>query len=154
MLLLHGWPGSVWEFRDLIPRLTDPGRFGGDPADAFTVVAPSLPGFTLSFTPGQPRPGIVEMAELFAPLMVAVLDYRQFAAQGGDRGGYVVGRLRTRPCGQGGRRPPELPAGSVGPAVPRSSPTKFAPTRTRPSLADRKDWLQPGPGDAPAPLVG
>jgi hypothetical protein len=42
----------VWEFHELIPRLTDPGRFGGDPADAFTIVAPSLPGFTLSFQPG------------------------------------------------------------------------------------------------------
>src|SRR5690606_11276208 len=45
LLLLHGWPGSVFEFLELIPRLADPGRFGGDLADAFTVVAPSLPGF-------------------------------------------------------------------------------------------------------------
>jgi hypothetical protein len=41
LLLLHGWPGSVFEFLDIIPRLTDPARFGGDAADAFTVVAPS-----------------------------------------------------------------------------------------------------------------
>lgn len=53
LLLSHGWPGSVFEFRRLIPLLTDPARFGGDPADAFTVVAPSLPGFTLSFKPGR-----------------------------------------------------------------------------------------------------
>ena len=50
-LLLHGWPGSVFEFLDIIPRLTDPAAFGGDPAGAFTVVAPSLPGYGLSFTP-------------------------------------------------------------------------------------------------------
>jgi pimeloyl-ACP methyl ester carboxylesterase len=93
LLLLHGWPGSVWEFHELIPRLTDPARFGGDPADAFTVVAPSLPGFTLSFEPEQPRLGVVEMANLFARLMVDVLGYRRFAAQGGDWGGYIVGRL-------------------------------------------------------------
>ena len=55
LLLSHGWPGSVWEFHKLIPRLTDPASFGGDPADAFTVVAPSLPGYSLSFAPGQPR---------------------------------------------------------------------------------------------------
>ena len=55
LLLSHGWPGSVFEFLELIPRLTDPARFGGDPADAFTVVAPSLPGYGLSFAPGQPR---------------------------------------------------------------------------------------------------
>ena len=42
LLLLHGWPGSVFEFLDIIPRLTDPARFGGDPKDAFTVIAPSL----------------------------------------------------------------------------------------------------------------
>jgi hypothetical protein len=55
LLLSHGWPGSVFEFLDLIPRLTDPARFGGDPADAFTIVAPSLLGYGLSFTPGQKR---------------------------------------------------------------------------------------------------
>jgi pimeloyl-ACP methyl ester carboxylesterase len=93
LLLVHGWPGSVWEFHELIPRLTDPARFGGDPADAFTVVAPSLPGFTLSFEPGQPRLGIVEMADLFARLMTEILGYSRFAAQGGDWGGYIVGRL-------------------------------------------------------------
>ena len=57
LLLSHGWPGSVFEFLELIPMLTDPGRFGGDPADSFTVVAPSLPGYGLSFSPGQPRFG-------------------------------------------------------------------------------------------------
>jgi Epoxide hydrolase N terminus len=55
LLLSHGWPGSVFEFLELIPRLTDPGRFGADPADAFTVVVPSLPGYGLSFTSGQAR---------------------------------------------------------------------------------------------------
>ena len=58
LLLSHGWPGSVWEFHKIIPMLTDPARFGGDPPDAFTVVAPSLPGYGFSFPPGQPRFGI------------------------------------------------------------------------------------------------
>ena len=93
LLLVHGWPGSVWEFHDLIPRLTDPARFGGDPADAFTVVAPSLPGYTLSFAPDQRRFDVVAMADVFAGLMTDVLGYPQFAAQGGDWGGYVVARL-------------------------------------------------------------
>jgi pimeloyl-ACP methyl ester carboxylesterase len=92
LVLAHGWPGSVWEFHDLIPRLTDPARFGGDPADAFTVVAPSLPGYTLSYTPGR-RLDVVGMAEVFATLMTDVLGYPRFAAQGGDWGGYVVARL-------------------------------------------------------------
>ena len=64
LLLLHGWPGSVFEFLEIIPRLTDPARFGGDARDAFTVVAPSLPGYGLSFQPGMKRFGVPEMARL------------------------------------------------------------------------------------------
>ena len=93
LLLSHGWPGSIVEFERIIPLLTDPARFGGDPADAFTIVAPSLPGYTLSFKPGQPRFGIVEIADLFASLMRDVLGYRRFAAQGGDWGAFITSVL-------------------------------------------------------------
>jgi pimeloyl-ACP methyl ester carboxylesterase len=93
LLLLHGWPGSVFEFLDIIPRLTDPPRFGGDARDAFTVVAPSLPGYGLSFEPGQKRFGVPEMADRVAALMTDVLGYRKFAAQGGDWGAGVTSRL-------------------------------------------------------------
>ncbi|WP_375458105.1 epoxide hydrolase family protein [uncultured Enterovirga sp.] len=96
LLLSHGWPGSVFEFLEIIPRLTDPARYGGDPADAFTVIAPSLPGFGLSFRPGQPRFGAEEMADLFAILMGDVLGYRRFAAQGGDWGSFITSRLGYR----------------------------------------------------------
>ena len=93
LLLSHGWPGSIVEFERVIPMLTDPARFGADPADAFTVVAPSLPGYTLSFRPGQPRFGLVEIADLFAVLMTDVLGYRRFAAQGGDWGAFITSYL-------------------------------------------------------------
>jgi len=93
LLLSHGWPGSVFEFVDLIPRLTHPERFGGDPADAFTVVAPSLPGYGFSFAPGQPRLSVEQMADAFATLMADVLGYRRFATQGGDWGASVSARL-------------------------------------------------------------
>ena len=83
LLLLHGWPGSVVEFCELIPLL----------AERFTVVAPSLPGFTLSFRPGQPRLGTEEMADLFAELMTDVLGYPRFAAQGGDWGAFIASRM-------------------------------------------------------------
>jgi len=59
LLISHGWPGSIVEFLELIPLLTE----------HFTVVAPSLPGYTLSFTPGQPRFGTEEIAECFAELI-------------------------------------------------------------------------------------
>ncbi|MGW8269385.1 MAG: epoxide hydrolase family protein [Burkholderiales bacterium] len=93
LLLSHGWPGSVLEFHKLLPMLTDPARFGADPADAFTVVAPSLPGYTLSFKPGQERFGLEEIAEVFAALMSDVLGYERFGAQGGDWGAFVTTRL-------------------------------------------------------------
>jgi microsomal epoxide hydrolase len=93
LLLSHGWPGSVWEFHKIIPLLTDPGAHGGDPADAFTVVAPSLPGYGLSFAPNQPRFNIAAMADTFASLMTDVLGHRRFAAQGGDWGAFITARL-------------------------------------------------------------
>ena len=93
LLLLHGWPGSVFEFLELIPRLTDPASFGGDPADAFTVVAPSLPGYGLSFSPGQPRFGVEEITDCVAELMHGALGYTSFAVQGGDWGAITASRL-------------------------------------------------------------
>ena len=93
LLMSHGWPGSVWEFYKLIPLLTDPARFGDDPADAFTVVAPSLPGYGFSFRPHQRRFNIEAMADVFAQLMTDVLGYGQFGAQGGDWGAAITSRL-------------------------------------------------------------
>lgn len=93
ILLSHGWPGSVFEFLEVIPRLTDPERFGGDPADAVTVVAPSLPGYGLSFQPGQRRFGCEEMAATLTRLMIDILGYERFAMQGGDWGSFVTSRI-------------------------------------------------------------
>jgi pimeloyl-ACP methyl ester carboxylesterase len=93
LLLMHGWPGSVFEFMDFIPRLTDPASFGGDSADSFTIVAPSLPGFGLSFRPGQRRFGVEEIADILAGLMTETLGYGRFAAQGGDWGGITAARM-------------------------------------------------------------
>jgi pimeloyl-ACP methyl ester carboxylesterase len=93
LLLSHGWPGSIWEFHKIIPMLTDPARFGDDPRDAFTVVAPSLPGYGFSFTPHQRRFGVADIADAFAALMTEVLGYGRFAAQGGDWGAFVTARL-------------------------------------------------------------
>src|ERR1700709_450391 len=98
LLLLHGWPGSVYEFLDIIPRLTDPARFGGDPKDAFTLVGPSLPGYGLSFQPGPKRFSVSEMADCVAALMHDVLGYEKLGAPGGDWGAAVSSRLRYAPA--------------------------------------------------------
>jgi microsomal epoxide hydrolase len=96
LLLCHGWPGSFWEFSRIIPLLTDPARFGGDPADAFTVVAPSLPGYGFSFRPGQRRCSIEAMGAILGELMTSVLGYGRFGVQGGDWGAGVVTRVAER----------------------------------------------------------
>ena len=96
LLLLHGWPGSVFEFMDIIPRLTDPASFGGDARDAVTVIAPSLPGYGLSFQANQKRFNIADMADCFADLMTQVLGHRKFAAQGGDWGSFTCSALGVR----------------------------------------------------------
>jgi pimeloyl-ACP methyl ester carboxylesterase len=93
LLLSHGWPGSIFEFTKIIGPLTDPGRYGGDPKDAFTVVAPSLPGYGFSHVPDQRRLGFEEIADHFARLMKDVLGFQRFAAQGGDFGSFVTARL-------------------------------------------------------------
>jgi pimeloyl-ACP methyl ester carboxylesterase len=92
LLLMHGWPGSVFEFVDFIPRLTDPAAYGGDPADSFTIVAPSLPGYGLSFRPGQARYGVEEIAACLATLM-GDLGYARFGVQGGDWGGIIAAHM-------------------------------------------------------------
>lgn len=93
LLLSHGWPGSIVEFQRIIPMLTDPAAHGGDAADAFTVVAPSLPGYAFSHTPGQPRMGIVQMAACFDALMREVLGHARYGAQGGDWGAFITTQL-------------------------------------------------------------
>ena len=90
LLISHGWPGSIVEFQKILPRLTDPGKHGGDPRDAFTVVAPSLPGYGFSFRPDQPRVDLKVMADMFTTLMTDVLGYPRFGAQGGDWGAFVT----------------------------------------------------------------
>ena len=92
LLLSHGWPGSILEFMKLIPLLTDPAAHGGDPADAFTVIVPSLPGYTLSFRPNQRRCALQEIGAMFHKLMTR-LGYARYGAQGGDWGSFITAWL-------------------------------------------------------------
>lgn len=88
LIVTHGWPGSVVEFMDVIGPLTDPRAHGGDPADAFHVVAPSLPGFGFSGPTGDAGWTEQRIAAAFAELM-ARLGYERYGAQGGDVGAIV-----------------------------------------------------------------
>ena len=92
LIITHGWPGSVIEFMKVIGPLTDPEAHGGDPADAFHVVCPSLPGFGWSDKPTEPGWGIPRIAAAWEQLMLR-LGYDRFAAQGGDWGSMVTAAL-------------------------------------------------------------
>ena len=88
LIISHGWPGSIVEFLDIIQPLAHPQRFGGSEDDAFDVIVPSLPGFGFSGRPARPI-GPRKMAELFNRLMIDVLGYSNYLAQGGDWGGAI-----------------------------------------------------------------
>jgi pimeloyl-ACP methyl ester carboxylesterase len=92
LVLTHGWPWTFWDFAKVIRPLTDPGRFGADPADAFDVIVPALPGYPFSAPPTQ-RIGFVETADLWRKLLMDVLGYHRFGAHGGDSGAFVTAQL-------------------------------------------------------------
>jgi epoxide hydrolase len=95
LIFTHGWPGSIVEFLNIIGPLTNPRAHGGDPADAFHVVAPSIPGFGLSGPTREAGWTEQRVAEAWAELMRR-LGYERYGAQGGDVGAVVspnVGRV-------------------------------------------------------------
>jgi pimeloyl-ACP methyl ester carboxylesterase len=89
LVLSHGWPGSVVEFLDVIGPLSDPKAHGGDAADAFHLVIPSLPGFGFSGPTREPGWDSYRIARAFAELM-SRLGYERYGAQGGDYGAFVA----------------------------------------------------------------
>ena len=89
LVLTHGWPGSVVEFLDVVGPLTDPVAHGGNAADAFHVVAPSIPGYTFSGPVTEPGWDPARVGAAFATLM-GRLGYERYAAQGGDWGSTIT----------------------------------------------------------------
>jgi pimeloyl-ACP methyl ester carboxylesterase len=88
VILTHGWPDSAWRYDKVIPLLTDPGAHGADPADAFDVVVPDMPGFGYSDRPTGAPLDSMAVAGIWSQLM-GVLGYERFAAAGGDLGSHV-----------------------------------------------------------------
>ncbi|MFG6501942.1 epoxide hydrolase family protein [Microbacterium sp. P05] len=137
LVLTHGWPSSFFEFLPLMTALTDPSSVGGDPADAFDIVIPSLPGFGYSttFTSGATTPP--RIAALWVEVMHA-LGYTRFGAYGGDIGAHVTNFL--------GAEYPEHVIGvvthhpelhpEIHPGVPLSAPERtYLESRTHPDGA-------------------
>jgi pimeloyl-ACP methyl ester carboxylesterase len=149
LIITHGWPGSVAEFMRMIGPLTDPSAHGGDPADAFHVVAPSIPGYGPSGPTTEPGWDVRRVATAFAELMLR-LGYRRFGAHGGDWGAGISRDL--------GLIDPEHVAGvhvtMLSSAVPREQlPTEELAElseadreRVKESLRRRADFLREGIG--------
>ena len=136
--ITHGWPGSVVEFLKVIGPLTDPAAHGGDAADAFHVVCPSLPGLRLQRQAGRaPGWGVERIAAAWAELM-ARLGYDRYGAQGGDWGTSVTRQHRPAATRHVVGHPPDAAAGAA--ATRRrstTSPSASAPRWRRSSSAGR-----------------
>jgi epoxide hydrolase len=98
LIVTHGWPGSIVEFLKVIGPLTDPAAHGGDPADAFHVVCPSLPGYGFSDKPAQQGWNVQRIAGAWTVLM-ARLGYDRYGAQGHDWGTSVTTGIGQRDPG-------------------------------------------------------
>lgn len=132
IVLTHGWPSTFLELTKLADRLAHPSRYGGDPADAFDVVVPSLPGFTFS----PQRNDNAQTHELWHTLMRDVLGYQRFAAHGGDLGAGITTRLaRSHPESLAGIH---VLAVAGPPAVPEEDQTP----EERRYLAEVAQWEQ------------
>jgi len=92
LILTHGWPWTFWHWSKVIDPLADPASYGGDPADAFDVIVPSLPGFGFS-TPTRPDMNFWKIADVWHELMTGVLGFGKYAAAGCDVGALVTGQL-------------------------------------------------------------
>jgi pimeloyl-ACP methyl ester carboxylesterase len=90
IILTHGWPDSFYRFHKIIPMLTDPEKYGGNAADSFDVIVPSIPGFGFSDRKAMTSSAV---ADLWAKLMTDVLGYKRFTAAGGDWGSNITKAL-------------------------------------------------------------
>ena len=93
LVITHGWPSCFFEMTKIIPLLADPASHGGDAADSFDVVAPSLPGFGFSDHAQDRGMEVQRVAGMWNKLMTENIGYPKFAAQGGDIGSGVTARL-------------------------------------------------------------
>ena len=95
LLLIHGWPGSIFEFFDLIPLLTNPEQNNLKDFQPFDLIIPSLPNVGFSFSPLQKPLGLQEISSHFINLMKA-LDYEKYFVQGGDLGSFIASIMATK----------------------------------------------------------
>lgn len=137
LVVIHGWPGSVYEFHKIIGPLTDPVAHGGKASDAFHVVCPSLPGFGFSDKPTKPGWSVSRMSDVVAKLM-ARLGYDRYGAQGGDWGASVATWLGGYDKG----RVVGAHINFLGGSPPKSDPWEGVPEAERKRYEKRRDEMQ------------
>lgn len=137
LVITHGWPGSFFEFHALLDRLCDPASSRGDPADAFDVVVPSLPGFAFSAAPTQSGSSAFQVADQWALLMQG-LGYDHFGAQGGDLGAAVSIALALRHADHVDGVHLNFLPGSYEPAIGPDAPVTEAEAQF---LREKSEWF-------------
>jgi pimeloyl-ACP methyl ester carboxylesterase len=131
LILTNGWPSTFYELLPLVPLLTDPARHGGDPAEAFDVVIPSLPGYGFS-DPLRGTGSTNRVPGMWAKLMTEVLGYARFGAHGGDIGAMVANRLALEhPERLVGIHVTRAADPYVGPGAPPLTEAEQAPVEAR-----------------------
>ena len=132
LIITHGWPGSVIEMLNVVGPLTDPTAHGGDAADAFDVVVPSMPGYGFSGKPTATGWGPVHIADAWIALMRR-LGYTRFVAQGGDWGAQITDVMGAEGTAGAARHPLQHARHGAGPDArfERLGPA----TRRRPGLS-------------------
>jgi pimeloyl-ACP methyl ester carboxylesterase len=139
LVITHGWPGTFFEMYKIIPMLADPGRYGGDPVDAFDVVVPSMPGYGFSDLTTERGMHVLKVSDLWAALMTETLGYDRFGAQGGDWGASVTNYL--------GYAYPQQVIGIHTTSITRPMPylgseAKALTEAEKAFMAKREAWLQ------------
>jgi epoxide hydrolase len=143
LIMTHGWPGSIMEFRHVIAPLTDPTAHGGKAEDAFHLIIPSLPGYGFSGKPSRTGWGTERIAKAWTELMTRLSYGDHFVAQGGDWGSAVTTKL-------GEQAPAGLKAIHLNMAVVRPGPEDMVDlTEAEISgLAGMQDYVTTGNGYA------
>ena len=139
LVVTHGWPGTFFEMHKIISLLSDPASHGGDPADAFDIVVPSMPGYGFSDHPAERGLDVFYVGELWAKLMSNNLGYQRFGAQGGDWGASVTAKL--------GFSHPDKIIGIHSTSVTRPTPYLGPGTRElseaeKSTIQHRTDWQE------------
>ena len=128
-MLTHGWPWTFWDFQHVIGPLSDPAAYGGDPADAFDVIVPALPGYPLSGPLTKTGVAVRATAALWVRLMREVLGYGPFAVHGGDWGASVTAQLADEHARAPHRRAHEPPGAAHRVVLRRAVARRLRPRR-------------------------